>query len=94
MDLIEKYLIKNQKIKNNEKLIKFLINEYLSKSELGKSCKVLSKINYPTEDEYLTKFNIYCLINNNKKDEAQLQYDLKRELGFKDDFFEKKNSII
>ena len=94
LDLIEKYLIKNQKIKNNEKLIKFLINEYLSKSELGKSCKVLSKINYPTEDEYLTKFNIYCLINNNKKDEAQLQYDLKRELGFKDDFFEKKFNYL
>mgnify|MGYP001292611827 FL=1 len=94
LDLIEKYLIKNQKIKNNEKLIKFLINEYLSKSELGKSCKVLSKINYPTEDEYLTKFNIYCLINNNKKDEAQLQYDLKKELGFKDDFFEKKFNYL
>ena len=94
LDLIEKYLIKNQKIKNNEKLIKFLINEYLSKSELGKSCKVLSKINYPTEDEYLTKFNIYCLINNNKKEEAQLQYDLKRELGFKDDFFEKKFNYL
>ncbi len=94
LNLIEKYLIKNQKIKKNEKLIKFLINEYLSKSELGKSCKVLSKINYPTEDEYLTKFNIYCLINNNKKEEAQLQYDLKRELGFKDDFFEKKFNYL
>ena len=94
LDLIEKYLIKNQKIKKNEKLIKFLINEYLSKSELEKSCKVLSKINYPSEDEYLTKFNIYCLINNNKKEEAQLQYDLKRELGFKDDFFEKKFNYL
>ncbi len=94
LDLIEKYLIKNQKIKNNEKLIKFLINEYLSNSELEKSCNILSKINYPTEDEYLTKFNIYCLINNNKKEEAQLQYDLKRELGFKDDFFEKKFNYL
>ena len=94
MDLIEKYLIKNQKIKNNEKLIKFLINEYLSKSELEKSCEILSKINYPTEDKYLLKFNIYCLINNNKKEEAQLQYDLKRELGFKDDFFEKKFNYL
>ncbi len=94
LDLIEKYLIKNQKIKNNEKLIKFLINEYLSNSELEKSCKVLSKINYPTEDKYLTKFNIYCLINNNKKEEAQLQYDLKKELGFKDDFFDKKFNYL
>ena len=40
------------------------------------------------DDNYLTKFNIYCLINNNKKEEAQLLFDLKKELGFKDKFFE------
>ena len=94
LDLIEKYLIKNQKIKNNEKLIKFLINEYLSKSELEKSCKILSELNYPSEDKYLSKFNIYCLINSDRREEAQLQYDLKKELGFKDDFFEKKFNYL
>ena len=94
LDLIEEYLIKNQKIKNNEKLIKFLINEYLSKSELEKSCKILSELNYPSEDKYLSKFNIYCLINSDRREEAQLQYDLKKELGFKDDFFEKKFNYL
>ena len=94
LNLIEEYLIKNKKIKNNEKLIKFLVDEYLSKSELEKSCKILSKLNYPTEDKYLSKFNIYCLINSNKREEAQLQFDLQKELGFEDIFFEKKFNYL
>ena len=94
LNLIEEYLMKNQKVKNNDKLIKFLINEYLSKSELDKSCEILSNINHISDDEYLTKFNIYCLINDNKREEAQLQYDLKTELGFEDPFFEKKFNYL
>ena len=94
LNLIEEYLIKNQKVKNNDKLIKFLVNEHLSRAELEKSCKLLSKIKYPMVDNYLSKFNIYCLIHFNKRDEAQLQYDLKKELGFEDSFFEKKFNYL
>ena len=90
LNLIEEYLIKNKTIDNNNKLIKFLVDEYLSKSELKKSCNLLSKLDYPMKDDYLSKFSIYCLINKNKKEEAQLFYDLKKELGFNDIFFEKK----
>tara|TARA_Y100000590_G_scaffold469038_1_gene654571 strand:+ start:85 stop:1740 length:1656 start_codon:yes stop_codon:yes gene_type:complete len=90
LNLIEQYLIKNKTIDNNNKLIKFLVDEYLSKSELKKSCNLLSKLDYPMKDDYLSKFSIYCLINKNKKEEAQLFYDLKKELGFNDIFFEKK----
>ena len=90
LNLIEEYLIKNPKIKNNGELIKFLVGEYLSESEVEKSCEIFSKINYLTTDKYLSKFNIYCLINGNKREKAQLQFDLKKELGFKDVFFEKK----
>ena len=43
---------------------------------------------------YLSKFHIYCLINDNKREEAQLQFDLKTELGFKDEFFEKKFNYL
>ena len=42
----------------------------------------------------MLKFHIYCLINSNDKDQAQLQLDLKKELGFKDDFFEKKFNYL
>ena len=41
-------------------------------------------------DKYLSKFNIYCLIHNKKLEEAQILYDLKKELGFKNKYFEKK----
>ena len=88
--LIEKYLLKNQIIDKHPKLTKYLLDNYLSKSEVKKACEVFSKIKNMIEDEYLSKFNIYCLINNNKREEAQLLIDLKKELGFKDEFFEKK----
>ena len=94
LDLIEEYLIKNKKNEGSDELIKFLINEYLSNSEIEKSCKIFSKINYLIVDDYLSKFNIYCLINDNKKEEAQLQFDLKKEQGFKDIFFEKKFNYL
>ena len=45
------------------------------------------------DDEYLSKFNIYCLIKNNKE-EAQLILDLKKELGFKDEYFEKNKHLL
>ena len=43
---------------------------------------------------YLSKFNIYCLINNNKSEEAQMILDLKKEVGFEDEFYEKKINYL
>jgi hypothetical protein len=88
--LIENYLINNQIINENTELTKYLVNYYLSKSEIKKSCEVFSKIKVTIEDEYLSKFNIYCLIKDKKNEEAQLLLDLKKELGFKNKFYEKK----
>ena len=42
----------------------------------------------------MSKFNIYCLINNNKKEEAQLLLDLKKELGFEEKFYENKINFL
>ena len=93
-NLIEKYLIKNKIINENPKLTKYLVNHYLSESDIEKSCEIFSKINGPIQDDYLSKFNIYCLINNNQKDEAQLLMDLKKELGFDDKFYENKFNYL
>ena len=46
------------------------------------------------ENEYLTKFTLYCLINYGKNEEAQLILDLKKELGFKDEYFENKINYL
>ncbi len=86
--LIEDYVIKNKGFEENVKLIQFVANEHLSNANLEKSCDILSKVGKNIDDNYLTKFNIYCLINQNKKEEAQLLFDIKKELGFKDKFFE------
>ena len=89
-DLIEKYLLNNEIINEHPKLTKHLVDHYLSQSDVKKACEIFSKINEPIQDLYLSKFNIYCLINNNKRDEAQLLIDLQLELGIADKFFNKK----
>ena len=94
LELIEDYLLKNQIINDSAELTKYLVNEYLSRSEVEKSCEIFSKIKDPLQDEYLSRFNIYCLINNNKTGQAQLLLDLKKELGFEDKFYEKKISYL
>jgi hypothetical protein len=94
LELIENYLLKNQIINEHPKLTKLLVDDYLSKSEIKKACEVFSKIKDSIQDDYLSKFNIYCLINNNKKEEAQLLLDLKKEQGFKNKFYERKINFL
>ena len=89
-DLIEKYLLNNQIINEHPKLTKHLVDHYLSQSDVKKACEIFSEIKEPMQDLYLSKFNIYCLINNNKREEAQLLIDLQSELGITDKFFNKK----
>ncbi|MDB9979924.1 hypothetical protein OAD70_06595 [Candidatus Pelagibacter sp.] len=89
-DLIEKYLLNNQIINEHPKLTKHLVDHYLSQSDIKKACEIFSEIKVPIQDLYLSKFNIYCLINNNKREEAQLLIDLQSELGITNKFFNKK----
>ena len=93
-DIIEDYLIKNQIIDLHPELSRFVVDQYLSKSNLSKACNLFSQNNDQINDEYLFKFNLYCLINQGKIEEAQLILDLKKELGFKDEYFEKKISFL
>ncbi|MBD1156697.1 hypothetical protein IDH10_00820 [Pelagibacterales bacterium SAG-MED20] len=94
LQLIEKYVLNNQVVNESPKLLEYLVNYYLSRSEVEKSCEILSKIDENIEDDYLSKFKIYCLINNNKREDAQLLLDLKKELGFKDVFYENKINFL
>ncbi|MDA8926997.1 hypothetical protein N9I14_00555 [Candidatus Pelagibacter sp.] len=93
-ELIEEYLIKNQITNLHPELMKYMVDRYLSQSDLKKSCEIFSKIKEPLEDEYLSKFNLYCLINYGKKEEAQLILDLKKELGFQDEYYENKINYL
>ena len=94
LELIEQFLIKNQATNLHPELMKYVVDQYLSQSDVKKSCEIFSKIKEPLENEYLTKFNLYCLINYGKNEEAQLILDLQKELGFKDDYFENKINYL
>ncbi len=94
LDLIEEFLINNQVINSHPKLTRYLVDKYLSESNIKKSCEFFSQNKKPVVDEYLSKFNLYCLINYGKNEEAQLILDLKKELGFKDEYFENKINYL
>jgi len=94
LNLIETYLEKNKNLDNKSNLIKYYVDYYLSRSDLGKACEIFDTINNLTSDNYISKFNIYCLLNLNKNEEAQLHFDLLKEIGFEDKFFEKKFAYL
>ena len=94
LDLIETYLVKNQIINSHTKLTKYFLDENLSTANIDKSCELFKKNLDVINDKYISKYNIYCLIKDNKIEEAQLIYDLKKELGFKDEYFEKKINYL
>ncbi len=94
LDLIEEFLINNQVINSHPVLTRHLVDNYLSESNIKKTCEFFSRIKEPVEDDYLSKFNLYCLINYGKNEEAQLILDLKKEIGFEDEYFENKINYL
>ena len=69
--LIVDYLEKNKSNVYNIKLIKHYVNEYLIENDLKRSCELINKVDI-FDDQYLGKFKIYCLLIENKRDQAQL----------------------
>ena len=94
LDLIEEYLIKNQIINLHPKLTKYLADKHLSEANFEKACDIFTKNSKSIEDEYLSKFNIYCLVKSGQKDKAQLIFDLKKESGFKEKYYENKINYL
>jgi hypothetical protein len=93
-ELIEEYLIKNQILNLHPELSRYYVDQYLSESNVEKACELFLRNDQVIVDEYLSKFNLYCLINSGRIEEAQLIFDLKKELGFKDEYFEKKMKYL
>ena len=91
---LETLLKNNPEVGQNPKAIKFLIDEYLASADIRSACDNIKFIDPKVQDNYLDKFTIYCLINNDQKDEAQLYLDLLRERGFEDKFFEDKVNFL
>ena len=74
-------------------MIKFYSEYFLSNSEVKKACEIFN-ISGAITDKYLNNFKIYCLILEDKKEQAQLLFDLSKELDEIDTFFENKFNIL
>lgn len=93
-ELIEKFLKQNKIFHNKPKVIQYLVDENIAKANIKKSCEKISFIDKSLKDSYLEKFKIYCLIFNDKKNEAQLLYDILREQNQSDKFFDDKINFL
>jgi len=91
---LENLLLGNPDVGKEPKVIKFLVNERLSNADIKSACKKIDALDKKVKNEYLDKFKIYCLIKDDRKEEAQLVFELLKESGFKDNFFEDKINFL
>ncbi len=92
-NLVEKFIQKNSTIKDKERLIKHVADYYLSLNKIENSCAAIDSLSM-IKDEYLTYYKIYCLIIQDKKNEAQLLFDLNSEIDALDNFFVQKFEVL
>ena len=91
---LENFVMTNPEIGNETKAIKFLVHESLSYANIKSSCEKIDVLGKNIKNDYLEKFKIYCLINRDRKDEAQLVFELMKERGFSEKFFEDKINYL
>ena len=89
LNLIESFISINNEELDNE-LLKHYLDQHLSNNNLNEACDIFSNAKILNQNEYISKFKIYCLIFKNQNEIAQIQFDLLKEDGFEDKFFEKK----
>ncbi len=94
LDLIKNFLEKNKDIEGNQKIIKFYLDTYLVEGQETEACSLFNDLNIFVSNNYIDKFKIYCLIKLEKREDAQLYLDLKKEDNFKDKSFEKIFSVL
>ncbi len=90
LNIIEEFLNTNLEFSEKSKLIKHLVDHYISKADISEGCEKINFINKEIKDNYLEKFRVYCLILDKKDQQAQLNFDLLREEGRSDKFFNNK----
>ena len=93
-NILEEFLNSNQDFHNRSKVIQYLVDKNIAKANLNEGCKKSEFINKEVKDSYLEKFKIYCLIFNDKKNEAMLIFDLLKEQKLSDSFFNNKINFL
>jgi len=87
-NLIEEFLKKNNDFPNKNKIIQYLVDRNISNANIKLGCEKVNFIGKEIKDPYLEKFKIYCLVFNNKKNQAQLLHDILKEQKQSDKFFD------
>ena len=87
-NLIEEFLKKNNNFPNKTKIIQYLVDRNISNANIKMGCEKVNFIGKEIKDPYLEKFKIYCLVFNNKKNQAQLLHDILKEQKQSDKFFD------
>ncbi len=90
-ELVEEFLVKNNEFPNKNKIVQYLVDRNISSANIKDGCEKVNFITQDIKDPYLEKFKIYCLVFNNKKNQAQLLHDILKEQKQSDKFFD--NSI-
>ena len=93
-ELLNELLKKNDNFESKKKIIQHLVDKNIAKANLVEGCKQGEFISKEIKDSYLEKFKIYCLIFSNKKNEAQLLFDLLKEQGLSDKFYNNKINYL
>ena len=93
-ELLEEFLNKNENFNNKDIIIQYLVDRNIAKANLNEGCKKSDFISKEVKNSYLEKFKIYCLIFNDKKNEAQLLFDILREQKMSDKFFNDKINFL
>ncbi len=88
------FVEKNRNFFNSDKAIRYLVDRNISKADLKSGCEKVSLLSKDIKNSYLEKFKIYCLVFNNKKDQAQLLYDILKEEKRSDNFFDDKIQFL
>ena len=93
-ELMSVFLNKNKIFPSKSKIIKYFVDKNIAKANLKEACKKIALINKDIKDSYLEQFKVICLINENKKNEAQLLTELLREQKLSNKFFDNKINYI
>ena len=92
--LINLFLNKNKNFPSKDKILKYLVDKNIAKANINNACEQTSFINSNIKNLYLEQFKVICLINKNKKNEAQLLLDLLREQKLSNNFFDNKINYL
>ena len=93
-DLIENFLKQNNQFHNKKIIIQHLVDVNIAQANIKDGCEKINFVDKNIKDSYLEKFKIYCLVFNNKKNEAQLLYDILKEQKQSDKFFDDKINFL